>query len=195
MFNELVDRLPYNSQPKVMPVSLAELKEHIQLVHSSDDAILAEYLEAALAETENRGQVALIEQKRVTVLDGWPDGPVNLHFRPNASVTLVQYVDTAGATQTLVSTSYRVSSTGLPRIEFISSLPACIDGVGTVKIFYTCGYGAAGSAVPNSWKHIVRIIAAHLYEARIGVLGKDDFAWERMIERKVIAAGGLRSYA
>lgn len=198
--NLLVDRLNYDSDNKVLPVDDAFLKAHLQLDHSEDDGLVlgvGSYLDAARADVEKRGSVALIRQKRkqtlgVDVIEAGLDGQsISLYVGPVLSVTAVRYLDSAAATQTLSTSLYRL----LPdneSIHFYGTMPTFLEGPGTVWVEYEAGFGDTADDVPADWKNLVCILASRKYDFRGGDSGATNQAFERMIERLVSVAGGNR---
>lgn len=195
--NILVDRLPFGASPKVWPVSSLTLKDHVQIDHSEDDALLDEYLAAATEDAENRGNVALIRQSRIQTI-GWDlifSGLSNTHIclsvNPVLSVTAVKYIDPEGNEASLSVTNYRL----LPDREslyFFGELPALIDGPGSMWIEYEAGYGDTPATVPSAWRSIVSQLAFRKYDYRGGDTGPSNDSFERMLDRMIVAAGGSR---
>jgi len=89
------------------------------------------------------------------------------------SVTSITYVDTAGAVQTWASDQYRTQTNLLQaRIRPALNLyaypnTAIIDDA--VRIAVVAGY-ANQAAVPEMAKHAIRLLVAHWYENREGVI-------------------------
>lgn len=200
---ELIDRFPYDGEDPVWPVNLADIKEHIQISHNSDDGLLffgsGGFIADATQEIETRGQVSLIEQKRRVLLDYMPcDESIYLNRGPVSEVTAVKYLDADGDEQTLADTYYRPIIKGRKnQIYFTEDADAITvaDGPGTVWVEYTAGFGQTPNSVPAQWRTLVAAVAYHLYERRGLVAGGGlDEAFERIIDRKVINAGGARRY-
>lgn len=197
---ELLDRYPYGSDP-IWPVTLEDLKRHVQLDHSADDSLLefgkGGWLASATIEIERRGQVSLMQQKWRVLLDYLPsDETIHLTRGPVTAITVVKYLDKNGAEQTLNAANYRAILKGKARgIYFAGSTTGIelADGPGVVWIDYVAGFGTDPDAVPAPWRSLVAGLAYHLYERRGLVSGGGiDEAFERMVERKVIAAGACR---
>jgi uncharacterized phiE125 gp8 family phage protein len=198
---ELLDRYPYGSDP-VWPVTLEDLKLHIQLDHSAEDALLAfgngGWLASATQEIEARGQVSLIQQKRRVLLDELPsETTIELGRGPVTAITIVKYLDSDGAEQTLASAYYRGQFKGKARgIYFKNTSAISVDnGPGTVWIDYVAGLGTIPDAIPAQWRTLVAALACHMYERRELVAGGGiDPAFEAVIDRKCILAGAKRRY-
>jgi uncharacterized phiE125 gp8 family phage protein len=192
----LVDRLPYGTNPKVLPVESQTLRDHLIVSHNADDTIIlgvGGYLHAATVEVENRGNVSLISQQRRQYI-GVDDYPVAcksfaLGFGPVQSITAVMYLDEDDVEQTYPATSYRYSHGD---IYFKEDPPTLADGPNTIWVDYVAGYGDTPSAVDSLWQNIVMQIAFRKYELRGESPGQTPDAWERMIDRQIVIAGGSR---
>ncbi len=198
----LVDRYPFDQDDPIWPVTLDELKAHIQIDHTADDLLLnfgsGGYLAAATEYVEARGQVSLIHQRRLLRLDEMPVAEsVHVIRGPLVSVQSITYLDLAGTTQTLSAAKYRVVTGGRSSaIYFDESVAVSLAaGPGVVQINMTCGFGDAADKVPAAWRQLVAEVAAHMYERRTLIAGGGlDPAMEAVIDRKVIIAGGVRRY-
>lgn len=195
--NDLIDRLPYGTSPKVAPVAEATLKNHIQLTHDLDDDIVlgvGGYVLAATAEVENRANVALIHQQRrqyigEELLGSLCGKTVELSFGPVVSVTDITYLDGDEVEQTLGASYYRASSNA---IYFKEELPTLANGPGTVWVNYVAGYGATDADVPAQWQNLVMMLAMRKYDLRTGDGGATTDVYERMIDQMIVTAGGSR---
>jgi len=197
----LVDRLPYGNATKIAAVSEQSLKDHIELTHSLDDAIVTGvggYMFAAMAEAEKRGNVSLISQSRIQIigeelLARLSGSSVALSNGPVINVTAVKYLDEDGEEQDLPIANYRVT----PRssaVYFFGTLPTLTEGPETVWIEYEAGFGDTSDAVPADWQNIVMTLAMRKYEYRGADSGSSNDSWERMMKQMVlIAAGGFRA--
>lgn len=199
----LVDRYPYNGVPIIWPVTIDDLKRHIQIDHSSDDRLLAfgtnGYLAAATEYVEARGQVSLMYQKRRIVLDEMlADRALHITRGPLVSITSVTYLDKTEALQTLASTHYRALCNGRgSSVYFKESASGFVvaSGPGAVQVNAICGMGDEPDKIPAMWRQIVAEVAAYFYERRDGVAGGGiDDAMDRVFARKISAAGGVMRY-
>lgn len=201
--NILLDRHPFNSSPKTLPVSVELVREHIQLYDTLDDGLLKGvsgfqgYILAATEEVENRGQVSLVSQRRRLVLGDFIGSVSNLAFLlpfgPVTSITEVKYLDESGAEQTLDPSKYRLTKTG--GIVFSSTVPTVYSGPDTLWIDYQAGFGNGPDNVPASWQNCVMACASHKYNFRDGASGGSyDVAWEKAFSNMIRAAGRSMRY-
>lgn len=190
----LIDRLPFADTPKVLPVDAVLLKAHLELTHDADDDLVTGvggYLAAATREAEQRGNVSLIRQQRKQYI-GPEAFPVigqsfALLFGPVIEVTAVKYLDSDDAEQTYPSTSYRATG---EEIYFKANPPTLADGPNTIWVEYESGFGDTPDDVDSLWQNLVMQLAYRMYELR-GESATSP-AWERMIDRLVVIAGGSR---
>jgi uncharacterized phiE125 gp8 family phage protein len=197
-------RYPYDGEPDnvIWPVTIEDFKGHAQISHDYDDFLVDNefggYLADAVEEIETRGQVSLIYQKRRQVLDSLPSERAIAVLRgPLQSITTVRYLDADGVEQTLSSTLYRpITRSKRGSIWFADTAAITVaDGEGVCWIDMVCGFGITPKDVPAAWRQLVAVVAMHSYERReLASGGGLDEAMERVINRKVIIAGGSRRY-
>jgi uncharacterized phiE125 gp8 family phage protein len=197
-------RFPYDGLASnvVWPVILSEIKLHAQISHDAEDDLLHSdfggYLADAVEEIEARGQVSLIYQRRRLTLDRMPcEETIQALRGPLVSVEQIQYLDSNSDVQMLADTYYRIdgrSKRGGVYFKDTSGLDVD-DGDGVVWIDMTCGYGETSAKVPAQWRQLIAIVATHSYQRReLASGGGLDDAMERVINRKIVIAGGSRRY-
>jgi uncharacterized phiE125 gp8 family phage protein len=166
------------------PLPLGMLKSHLRLSHSLQDALLNLYISAAREQVEADTWRSLLPiTGRVITRRDFPFGDEALYLPkpPLRAVSLVQYTDSAGTTQTLAN--YRVDTIHEPgSIEPIypSPWPKTIDGPASVTVTYDCGYLNA-DAVPNSLMVAMLLIAAEMYENAEPVPVKINSTLDRLL--------------
>lgn len=158
--------------PSETLISLPEARMQCRLTSSEEDALLQGYIDAATAYLDARdgilGQVLVSQTWRLT-LPSSPIGDLQLPLGPVASIVQAQYVDPAGAVQTLAGTNYRLSPGGVVELTSTGSWPATDVRAAAFWVDFVAGYGAA-SEVPASIRHIVRLMIAHWYSSREAVV-------------------------
>ena len=196
----LVDRYPYNSTPKTVPVSLDMVRAHLELSHTADDELVygvGGYVEAATAIIENRANTALISQKRQMVLgaeylDKLYEGTFSIPFRPVTAITSITYLDVDEVERTLATSYYRLAKGN--QLYFKEEPPSLADGPGTMWVDFTCGFGDSPNDVPSQWRYIVLLQACRMYEFR-STEDRQSKEWAKCLENLIYAAGGdLRGY-
>ena len=169
--------LTCSSEPAIEPVSLAEAKTHLGVVAADHDAMIGAYVKGARQHFEainNRAYITSIWQwKR----ERFPVDPSILYVPrpPLQSVTSIQYVDTAGDTQTWSSGSYDVDTDGQPgRIVPVygETWPTVRGDLNGITVTFVAGYGTASIDVPPAIRALIKSFVAAMYEAPDGVSGR-----------------------
>ena len=154
--------------PTADPVTLAEVKNHLRITHTDEDTLITEYLLAAVAVVEHRGQIAMLTQTWRLTFDCLPRDVVELPRAPVTAIATVTVKDTDGVRQSVDPSAYEFAPGTTGRLRPIAAWPAPGIQTGGVEIDFTAGYGAAAD-VPADLKQAVKLIAAHFYEARENV--------------------------
>ena len=158
------------SQPSAEPLSLADAKLHLRVDAdiTEDDSLIAALIVTARQQAEHRTGRALVSQQWRLGLDQFPDDSLELPLPKLQSVQSVSYLDSAGTRQTLANTEYDVITDELVgRLipAYGKSWPSCRERPGSVRVDYTCGYGAAAD-VPQSIKAWMLLAIGAWYENR-----------------------------
>lgn len=171
--------LTLTSAPSGEPITLAEARAQCRIDGTDEDALLTIYIAAARGKAEQYTGRRLITQTWAQTLDAFPSGSqaILLEVSPAASISSLQYIDTAGATQTLSSGAYVLDTgravarlTPTPDTEW----PTADDRPNAVTITIVAGYGAAGTNVPSDLRAWMLLTIGFLYAQReaIDVTGK-----------------------
>lgn len=152
-----------------VPVTISDLREHLRIVHTADDAYLNTLINAAVDYVERAVQRAVSQNSyRHKRADWGSNGRLVLPWSPLVSVTSVQYYDTANTLKTLDSSYYRVASHKDPGwIEWVKgkALPPLYARSDAVLVEYQAGY----STCPGDLRQALLLLAAHWYEHREAV--------------------------
>ena len=155
-------------EPAVEPVSLAEMKAHLRLTSTAEDALLDQLISSARAQVEQETRRALITQSWRLYLDGWPVGRVvQLPVAPVQRIDQILIFDEDGVPHSLEETYWRLDKSTSPariRVKPGAGLPS--SAVMSIEIDFTAGYGAAASDVSADLRQSVRLLAAHWFEHR-----------------------------
>lgn len=159
--------------PNELPVSLAEAK--VQCSIDADDPTWdaqfnSVWLPAATGHAEDFTRRAFITQTLRYSAGRFPLWMLTLPRPELQAVLSIEYVDYAGALQTLLSSRYQVdldSGSVWPAINEV--WPTTRWQPGAVKIEFQAGYGNA-AAVPAPIKQAILQCAAHYYEHRAATI-------------------------
>ena len=147
--------------PSAEPVTLADVKAHLRLDHSSEDELLAGLIRAAREEVERTTGMAL--------LDRWPrDGCAVLAIHPVREILLVTAFGTEGEASLLDPADYQADLVSRPaRIHFATPAQP-LRAMNGIEVDFTAGFGEAGTDVPDLLRRAIVTLVAHWYEFRTG---------------------------
>lgn len=100
------------SPPVTEPLALADVRAHLRIDESAEDAQLAGYLAAAREAVEGDSGQVLVCQQWLTAWDQF--GVLTLPYGPVIGILAVQYRDSVGTLQTVAATEYELDGFGTP---------------------------------------------------------------------------------
>lgn len=147
-------RLDLVAAPTARPVTLSEVKKHLRVEHDDDNAMIDQFIDAAIAHFDGRdgwlGR-AMIEQTWELRLDCFPPC-IELPLPPLIEIVSIKYLDRDGALQTLDPAAYQVEAggfrTALVAPALHSAWPATQGVPQCVRVEFTAGYALASSDSP-----------------------------------------------
>ena len=140
--------------PTVTPLSLTEVKEHLRVDGTDQDAVIQMYLDAATDYVDGEwgflGRALVTQTWRLTI-DTFPCAEIKIPLPPLQSISSVGYFDSAGDFQTMVEdTDYFVDDQSEPAwITPMTSWPTTLDAINSVRIDFVAGYPADSSSPPS----------------------------------------------
>lgn len=165
--------------PASEPITLAQAKLHLRIEGSAtdEDTIITALITASREAAEHELGRGIGSQTWKLTLDEFPAEAIKLPLAPVASITLVQYFDTAGAAQTLPSSAYVLDNADADQAWLLKAYgyewPDTYDAANAVQITYVCGLTSTPETV-RAWM-LLRIGA--LYEKR------SDFEQSSCVDR------------
>jgi len=162
------------SAPAQLPVTLDEAKDHLRILHDSEDGLIARLIAAAAGDIEGRGGMtgrALISQDWEARFDCWPEAGAAfaLPFPPLQSVASVKYFDEQSVEQTLDTAVYEVDTAAVPgeiRLLPDQAWPPIARRKAAVRVAYTAGYGDGPSDVPEMVRQALLLLVGEFYQNR-----------------------------
>lgn len=164
--------------PPAMPLSVEEVLAHSRISISTELGQIQQWIAAATDRVETYLQRRLITQTWDWRFDAFA-GELELPWSPVQSVDTVEYVDTAGATQTLSSALYQTDLHSAPaRLApaYGTTWPSTRAQYNAVRVRFTVGYGATGIAIPKAVRAALLMLLDDLYERRSAVTERGTFA-------------------
>lgn len=163
--------------PPVEPVSLAEIKAHIVVEHTDDDAYLTSLGVAARVHVEGYLGASLVQQTRRATYSRFPRVFFDLWYGPVQSIMSVQYVALDGSTETVDGATYKLVSDRL-YLAYGQSWPDARCEPGAVQVTYVAGYAPDESVSPtsltNNIPEVIKLgikqLVAHWYAMREPVI-------------------------
>ena len=161
--------------PTEEPVTVDEAKDWARITDASQDAVVEALLKLARQRVESFCGRALLNQTIVQRYDSWPRW-FELLRSPVASVTSLQYIDTAGVTQTIGSSNYYTDLVSEPGRLFAVpsySWPLLQEGrPNAVILTYVAGATDADD-VPEIAKTGIKMLVRHWFDNE-GAAGQVD---------------------
>lgn len=162
--------------PAREPLTLAQTKDHLRVTHATDDAHISVLIPAARRWAESYSRRALITQTwdfKADRFNAWGDQIVELPLPPLQSVTSINYIDDAGASQLLDAADYQVDADSAPaRLApiFGTRWPATYSQLNAVTVRIVAGYGDSPGDIPEGIASAMLMLIGHLYEHRESVV-------------------------
>jgi uncharacterized phiE125 gp8 family phage protein len=172
--------------PAGEPVTLADMKLHLRVTHTSEDGLIGNLIKAAREEVEQATGLALISQGWRLYLDFWPEsGVVHLQRTPVISLDEVTVFDTAGTPSSLSLSGFVLDRASRPaRLALPDAVTAPSKELNGIEINFTAGFGSTGNDVPDGLKRAIMILAAHWYEHRgPDAFDRESASWPPSFER------------
>jgi uncharacterized phiE125 gp8 family phage protein len=173
--------LTLHTAPTAEPVSLDEAKKQVELptAVAAHDELLNALITASRQYVERYLNRQLVTATWNLFLDRFPCGldPILIPYAPLQSITSITYLDSTGATQTWLSSEYRVSTSRepgrvMPEYGYCYPVARCTSDAVTVR--FVAGYGEP-SAVPVAIKQAMLLLVSHWFENRgaVGSVGNE----------------------
>ena len=176
-------------------VSTADAKEHLAVLHSDHDTLIASLVGYATELVQNMASIQIPQKTLRVTLDSFPSDEIILPRPPVQSITSVKYYDSDNILQTWSDTEWEsdlyadspwVANLNNTRIRPVSSnvWPTVYSRISPVQINYVAGWKTAAS-VPGPLIQAIKIVTADLYENREDVIVGHVTANLHIIEKLV----------
>lgn len=165
-----LDRVDDEVSPSIgEPIALLEAKEYLRVDHGDEDELILALIASARAAVEAHTKRSILRTTWAYRIDGCFPWEIRLPIGPlrTTSGLVVQYVDDAGATQTLASSNYQTSLgiTGIIRPAYGKTWPSTRSQMDAVTVTFQAGELSADDVNPALMASM-RMYLADLYEHR-----------------------------
>lgn len=154
--------------PSAEPWTLAEVKTHLKVDHTEEDALIGALLTGARENAEERlGRTLCTTPWRLT-LDGFPSA-IKLPMPRALAVQSVKYLDSDGVERTLNPADYLLDDVNEPGYlvpAYGKAWPATQCRINALVVEYTAGYGPAATAIPMPVRQWVLLVVMEMYRNR-----------------------------
>jgi uncharacterized phiE125 gp8 family phage protein len=153
--------------PQIEPVSVAELKAHLRIDGTAEDAVVASLITTARLQIEAALALALITQSWSWTFDRWPRrASVELPVSPVQQINAVTVVQAGGAA-TMPSSAYILDGHGIgARLIARDNWPQPSIAALGVEIRLVAGFGTTPADVPAAIRQALLVLAAHWHSRR-----------------------------
>lgn len=150
--------------PSVLPVVLADMKEHLRVTHSAEDDLIGAYMAAASESIENETGLSLGSQVWEQSFQN-PTRDLWLLKTPVQSLTSIKYYDGDNVEQTADLSDFDLFNMGDWFVVRSDEWPATYDRPDAITIRFSCGYASADD-MPKTIGQAMKFIVGHWYENR-----------------------------
>lgn len=167
--------------PTAEPVSVAEAKLHMGVVHSMHDLRIAGLIRAARELAEHQTNRSIVDQEWTLTLDEFPP-EIRLQMGRVTAISAVRYVDASGATITLDPLTFYLDNRGEYEQWLVPAYgedwPVPRDQINAVQVVYRAGW-TGGPTVPESVKVWMLLLIQQWYDTPTAGTEKQVFSQPR----------------
>jgi len=147
------------------PVTIAELKSNLRILHTDQDTYLQALLDAAVVDAQEITGRQFARATYTAYLDSYPSvGELELTLGPVAAISSVKYYAQDAIALTTVSASdYQLDNVELTaRLRFLNSFSTDSNKMNAVEIEFTTGWATAAE-IEKSIKDAIILIASERF--------------------------------
>lgn len=166
--------------PAAEPLTVAEAKLHMGVVHALHDARIQALIRTAREQAEHQTNRSIVDQEWTLTLDEFPP-EIRLQMGRVIAVQSVTYIDAAGVTVTLDPLTYYLDNRGEYEQWLVPAYgqdwPAPRDQINAVTVVYRAGWN--GGAIPESVRTWMLLLIQQWYDTPTAGTEKQVFAQPR----------------
>jgi uncharacterized phiE125 gp8 family phage protein len=162
--------------PASEPLTLAEAKAHLRVLHADEDQLISELIKSARRQAESATGLRFIQQIWSVYYDDWPEtGVIELPIAPVIAITDVKTYSEDSIAAVIDPAHYFADRLSRPprlllRPDRIWARPGRIAN--GIEVVVTAGFGATAASVPEPLRQAMLQLIAHRYTHR----GEDEAA-------------------
>lgn len=165
-----------SSDSTVLPLSVAEVKEHLRIDSTYEDELVRSMTKAVTLIAENRTGRALVQREYEMLMDDFPSSTeaITLLYPPlsatSGDLTITYLDETSGNSTTFPATAYTVDYKSEPARVYPSYNNEWPDNVRDVPNAVTITYRSGYSTCPEPIKSWMKLQIGVMYENREGII-------------------------
>ncbi|MBD3803564.1 MAG: phage head-tail connector protein [Thioclava sp.] len=153
--------------PVVAAVELADMKAHLRVTSSAEDAVIVSCVAVATAEIEKILGGALITQTGEIRVPPFGAAPFEIQIAPLQEVVAVECILSDGSTAPIDMLDFEVWDDDGAAYLRVTAWPGTVaTRPDAVKLTIRAGYGDAPEDIPAPLQYAVKLLAAHRFEHR-----------------------------
>ncbi|WP_377295696.1 head-tail connector protein [Rhizobium sp. SGZ-381] len=160
--------------PEAEPLTLAEVKAHLRIDQTDEDAGLQALIAVARQHLERETGLCLMAQTLRLILDDWPaTGVIQIARGPVQAIEDVCYYDENGTVVHVSLQGHVLDGQKRPARLWLKNRPLPGRALNGIEVTFAAGFGEAATDVPGPLKRAMLIHVGYMHAFR-GVLSSDQ---------------------
>lgn len=160
--------------PVAEPLTLAEVKAHLRLDGSEEDALLTSLITTAREHLQRETGLCLLAQSWRLYLDRWPASSIlRIVKSPVQAIQKIVVYDAEGAAAEVSLEDHLLDGESRPARLWLRTPPQPGRAVNGIEIDFAAGYGEAATDVPDTLKRAMSLHIGHMFAFR-GAVSPDQ---------------------
>lgn len=156
------------TEPTQLAVDLNTVKAFCKITHNAEDDLISILIKSSTKIIEDESWLQIISAPWFLQVFEWPSHWLEIGKGNVSAITSVKYNDINDTEQTLADDKYVVDLTSWPARIFFNEQPSLSNKLPYVRVYFTAGFGANSSNVPDDLKSALMLTTRMLYDKRTG---------------------------